>query len=367
VQKARLVRLALAFVSTFASSAPAQTPAPTSPAPPAAQRAPAQPAPPPAQRAPAPPPAQRAPAPTAPSAPGPAQDPLLYAPGVVTLERAGKYLGLGTILNGDGRIVTAFSALGGAQNVDARYSDGTLVPARLGHADRGRDLALLVPQNSRHKLGMRASRKAGAGAPATLRSFAPSGGRVIAGAALATTGPSTLANTEGKALPDMIALATAVPASSVGSPLLDDTSEVVAIVTRACKRAPGSGCTPVLAGTPVGAVRDFLSKVPASAAIPVASIGVQGAADDAGSARGVRVASARGPALSAGLRAGQDARSADVIVALDGVPVTTPEALNLGIEQRAVGDSVDLLVLGAGRYRHVTLIVVAGPVAAPAR
>jgi serine protease Do len=352
VPTARLARRsrALAFVTALAGSAPAQTPVP---------------APPPAQRVPAPPPAQRAPSAPPANAEAPAQDPMLYAPGIVTLERAGKYLGLGTILNGDGRIVTALAALGGAQHVDARYSDGTRVPARLGHADRGRDLALLVPQNGRRKLGMRASRKAGAGVPATLRSFAPSGGRALAGATLATTGPSSLSSPEGKALPDMLVFTTAVPASSVGSPLLDDTSEVIAIVTRACKRSPGSGCTPVLAGTPVSAVREFLQKVPASAAIPVASIGVQGAADDAGAARGVRVASARGPALSAGLRAGQDARNADLIVALDGVPVTTPEALAAGVEQRSIGDSVDLLVLGAGRYRHVTLVVVAAPAAAP--
>jgi serine protease Do len=285
--------------------------------------------------------------------------------GIVLLERAGKLLGLGTVLNGDGRIVAALSSLEGGRNVDARYADGSLVPARLGHADRVRDLALVVPQNSRHKVGLRGSRRAFSAVPPTLRSFVPAEKRAVPGAVLTTTGPSSFLGGDGKPLADAIAFVAPPAKGSVGSPLLDETGEVFAVVTSVCRRMPGAGCTPVLAGTPVTVVRAFLQTVPPSAALPVTWSGVQGAADDSGSARGVRVASARGPALAAGLRAGQDARSADLIVALDDVPVTTPEALTASIEERAVGDVVDLLVLGAGRYRHVTLILAAAPGGGP--
>jgi serine protease Do len=91
----------------------------------------------------------------------------------------------------------------------------------------------------------------------------------------------------------------------------------------------------------------------------VPSLGIEGVPEDTGTTRGLRVARVHGPA-AASLRAGVNAQSADVIFALDGVPLTTPEALDRALEERAVGDVVDLLVLGGGRFRHVTLVVSAG-------
>ena len=88
--------------------------------------------------------------------------------GLVVLERAGKPLGVGTILNSDGRILTALSILGDGRSVDVRYADGGRAPARIGHADRARDLALVVPQSGWHKQGLKASNGAPSGA---LRAF----------------------------------------------------------------------------------------------------------------------------------------------------------------------------------------------------
>jgi serine protease Do len=108
-------------------------------------------------------------------------------------------------------------------------------------------------------------------------------------------------------------------------------------------------------------VRDFLRAATVTAAIPRAGIGIQGDAFDTGVARGVRVTAVRGPALAAGIRASRGSGVADVILALDGVPVTTPDALTEATENRAIGDPVDVLLLSAGRYRHVTLVVAEAP------
>lgn len=283
------------------------------------------------------------------------------ASGVVVLERAGKPIALGTVMNGDGRIVTALSALGDARHVDARYANGSVVPTRLGHAHHGRDLALLVPDNARHKQGLRASRGAG-GKPGALRPFAPAGRKAVLGPAMtAAEGGAAPTGTDGKALPDIIAFTTALSATSAGTPLLDASGEVAAIATRAFRRAPGAQATPILVGTPVSVVREFLRGAPATAVIPVGGIGIQGEAFDTGVARGVRVTAVRGPALAAGLRASRDPKAADLIVALDGTPVTTPDALTEATATRAIGDPIDLLVLSGGRYRHVTLVVAAAP------
>jgi serine protease Do len=281
--------------------------------------------------------------------------------GVVTLERAGKPLGLGTVMNGDGRIVTALSALGNARHVDARYADGSVVPTRLGHAEHARDLALLVPDNARHKQGLRASRDT-SGKLGALRPFVAAGGKATLGPAVAPAeGAAAPTGTDGKALTDAIAFATPLPMTSAGTPLLDTSGEVAAIATRAFRRAPGAPVAAVLVGTPVAVVREFLRTAPPTAAIPVGGIGVQGEAFDTGTARGVRVTAVRGPALAAGLRASRDPKVADVIVAIDGAPVTTPDLLAEVAGAHAVGDPLDLLVLSAGRYRHVTLVVAAAP------
>jgi serine protease Do len=104
----------------------------------------------------------------------------------------------------------------------------------------------------------------------------------------------------------------------------------------------------------------FDRKAP-TAALPSTGIGVQGEAADAGVTRGVRVTAVRGPALMAGLKAGKTVSSADVIVAVDGVPVITPDALSSAVADRAIGDPVDLIVLSGGRYRHVTVVVAQAP------
>jgi hypothetical protein len=227
--------------------------------------------------------------------------------------------------------VTALSALGDGRNVDARFSDGSLVPTRIGHASHARDLALLVPQSGRQRPGLRASRDV-ARVDAPLRPFTAAGTKAVLSAPLTPAGPTAVAGSDGKLLADAITFSTALPASAAGSPLLDADGEVRAIATRAFTRAKGERSQPVLVGTPVTVVRDFLKAAPVTAALPSTGIGVKGEAVDAGVVRGVRITEVRGPAAAAGLRPGKDATSADVIVAIDGTPVI---------------------------YRHVTLVVAA--------
>ena len=50
--------------------------------------------------------------------------------GVVVLEQAGRVTGFGTVLGADARILTALSAMAGAEACDVKYSDGHKVRAR---------------------------------------------------------------------------------------------------------------------------------------------------------------------------------------------------------------------------------------------
>ncbi|HVJ18416.1 MAG TPA: PDZ domain-containing protein, partial [Polyangiaceae bacterium] len=290
-------------------------------------------------------------------------DPLEVArQGVVTLERGGKVLGLGTVLNGDGRILTALSPLTHGNNVDARYADGTVTQVRIGHSDRAWDLALLIPKSARWKKGLKASRQPAIEAGSAVRAFSLVSDKSLALARTIVKGQSTLLGGDSELLRDALELGSRFKTTEFGSPVLDDKGEVVAVVARACAPGAGQVCTQVPYGVPVSAVRAFLRNAPAGAVPPAPWLGIQGATAENGPARGVRVIGVhpQSPAAAAGLKSGS-ATDADLLVAVDGVPVPTPEALAEAVSKRAVGDNVDLLVFGQGRFRHLTLVLRAAP------
>ncbi len=289
-------------------------------------------------------------APSAPSAPSaPAGTVEQARRGVVVLERAGRPLGLGAVLEGDGRILTALSAVGNGNFVTARYHDGQQSPVKLVHSDRAWDLALLAPEKNDKKAGLRASKSPQL---LNLQQF------LLAGAPNAiTTAPATLKPAppwlggDGHALPDAYQLET--KAALLGAPIVDVAGEVVALVARACPPNSTAGCTPVPFGVPVPALKQFLRKIP----VVATWLGIEAAADETSGVRGVRVVRVTpgSPAAGMGLRAGATAASADLIVAVSGTPVASAAELDEAIHGRPAGESAELLVFGMRRYRHVTV------------
>ncbi|HET7540493.1 MAG TPA: PDZ domain-containing protein, partial [Polyangiaceae bacterium] len=169
-------------------------------------------------------------------------------------------------------------------------------------------------------------------------------------------------------LADAYELSSAPKPSDLGTPLVNDQGEVVAIVARACSMSDKRGCTPSPYAAPLTAVRDFLRAAP-----PRKNywLGVQVVAFDAGFARGVRVeaVSPESPAASSGLRAGPPGVG-DVVLAVDGKPIASAETFADAIENREPSSAARLTVLSDGRYREVLLTTASPPEAptlAPAR
>jgi serine protease Do len=283
--------------------------------------------------------------------------------GIVLLERAGKVIGVGSVLSGDGRILTALSPLGHGNNIDARYADGSVSQVKMGHTDRVWDMALLIPQNARWKKGLKASRLSPTKVGSQLRTFSTVGAKEVAPARTIVKGRTTLIGGDSELLQDALELASRFKSTDVGSPIIDDNGDVIGMVARACAPVPNQPCAQVPYGVPVSAVKAFLRTVPANAVPPAPWLGIQGVADDVGPVRGVRVIGVhpKSPAAAAGLRGGADKGAADVVFAVDGSPVTTPEALAEAINQHAVGDSVQLLLFGGGKFRQVSLALRPAP------
>ncbi len=289
--------------------------------------------------------------PAAPAAPAP-NSVETARQGVVVLERQGKPLALGVVLDGDGRILTALSPLTNGNFLSARYADGIVAPLKLVHSDRGWDLALLTPVSTPaqppHKVGLKAARTASFVDLQTFNLAPPN--KVAAAPAALKLSPGLLG---GDAATLTGAYELAQKPTFVGAPVVNSEGEVIAVVARACATGSSAGCVPGPYGAPVTAVKQFLQRVPAEATW----LGVEAASDEAAGVRGVRIVTIipGSPAAIAGVRPGKDPSQADLVVAVDGAPVTTPTELNEAVRARTAGDSVELLLYGMGRYRHVSV------------
>lgn len=276
---------------------------------------------------------------------------------VVMLERAGRPIGIGTLLNGDGRILTALSPLTHGNLIDARYPEGQVVRVKLSRADRAWDLALLTPVGDSRRAGLKASREPTPNAGTKLFAVGYVKDKQLGSSSITIKAKSTLRGGDSAQLVDALELPFTPKPNDIGGPLVNEQGEVVAIVARACSVSDKTGCTLAPYAAPVSAVRDFLRGVPMRRA---PFVGMDVVAFDAGVARGVRVAavSPDGPAADALLRAGPPGIG-DVVIAVDGVPISTPEAFADAVERHPPrrGLPLRLTVLSQGRYHDAALML----------
>jgi serine protease Do len=316
---------------------------------------------PPPATAPAPSPAPAGATPTVP-APAPTEASGFTADqvrrGIVQVEQGGRPLGVGTVLLNDGRILTALSALGGVEQPEIRYADGTVVKSKVGHKDKAWDLALLIPLTGRWVDGLVPTGTDPQGAD--LRSFAPKAGK-LAPAPIAVKGRVDPRSKDGDVLRAALDVDLKGAANTPGAPILDGTGRVVGILVHACKDGGAAApCSTITVGAPVYALRGFLMKTPASAIQPAPWLGLGGAPSAEGNVKGVKIMGIApgSPAEKGGLKAGD---APDTIVAVDGVPVETPEQLAAVIAKRAIGQQVKLLVFAAGKFREAQVTLRPAP------
>lgn len=282
--------------------------------------------------------------------------------GIVVLQRAGQPLGLGVVLGGDGRILSALSPLGSGNELEAKFADDTVHKVKLGHHDRIWDLALLVPQSGKWTDGLSASAADPLREDATIRAFsAATKGKPVA-SPVDLRSRRSLIGGDDQTLANAIELGSRVNARDLGSPLIDEKGRVVGILGRACLPIEGKPCSPVAFGIPVPVLKSFLKSVPADAVAPMPWLGVQGVSETTPVVKGVRLLSIakNSPAANAKLKAGEKG-TGDLIVAVAGSPVTTPEELASAIKKHAIGEKVPITVFNKSGYRNVDVVLRAPP------
>jgi len=288
------------------------------------------------------------------------------ARGVVTIERAGTVLGIGSVLSNDGRILTALSPLGTGNDLDIKYADGSTAKVKVGHHDRTWDLALLVPQSGKWKEGLQASAKSAIreDASTAIKSFTLGKGNKLSFAPMVLRSLRSLLGADDKQIDNVIELGSRVVPTDLGSPILDEDGKVLGMLGRGCSPSTDKDkpCTPVAFGVPLTAIKSFLKGVPAAAVAPAPWLGIQGIPDVGAVAKGVRVLTVHpdSPA-DAGKLKGGDKSTGDLIVAVGGTPVTSPDTLADAIREFSIGDKVPLLVFSGGKYKTVNIQLKAAP------
>lgn len=315
------------------------------------------------------PPAQ---APAAPSAGG-SLDFTQLRRGVVQVEQQGRPMAVGTVLSKDGRVLTSLSALAGVDAPEIRYADGTVVKTKIGHKDKGWDLALLIPQSGKWLDGLMPTDADPTGL--SLQAFLPKAGK-LGPTAVGLKGKVEAHGKEGEPLSNVLDFDLKGLPSIPGAPIINPDGRVIGILAKACKdaapaeadkseakdgKAKAPACNPVTIGVPVTALRSFLMKTPTTAVAPAPWLGLGGQSTESGNVKGVRVMGVApgSPAEKAGLKA--IGESPDVIVAVEGQPVETPEQLAETIAKRAIGQTVKLLVFSQGKFREVPVTLRAAP------
>jgi serine protease Do len=120
----------------------------------------------------------------------------------------------------------------------------------------------------------------------------------------------------------------------------------------------------VVLGAPVSAIRSFLANTPPAAVVKAAApwLGIRGEPELTGNVHGVRVLAVApsSPAERAALKP-----SADIIVAVDGHPIDSPEKLADVIAKHSPGDTVKLLVFSGERFRDVPVALRSASASSP--
>ncbi len=270
--------------------------------------------------------------------------------------------GSGVIITPDGYVLTNDHVVRGAPRLDAVLPDGTSIEARIVGEDPDTDLALLRLARgglSAATLGQSGRLRAG---QLVVAIGNPLGLQATVTAGVISALHRTLRGVSGRLIEDVIQTDAALNPGNSGGALVDSAGRVIGITTAIIGGAQGI-CFAVPIDTAMWVVPELLRE----GRVVRGYLGLAGQTQpfDRRLGRrlglevpaGVLVASLAeaGPAAAAGLRPG------DLILAVDGEPTPTVDAVHKRLGRQAIGRSLTLRVLRAGKVLEMAATVAGQP------
>ncbi len=296
-------------------------------------------------------------------------------PSVVTIEvrgSAGEATGSGFVLRGDGYLLTnnhvATASVGSGSTITVVFADGSQDTATLVGSTGDYDLAVLkVERSGLTPLALADSDAVLVGDP-VVAVGAPLGlqGTVTTGIVSALHRPVTAGDASQPAFIDAIQTDAAINPGNSGGPLVNADGEVIGInsaIAQASGSASATGSIGLGFAIPSNQGRRTAEQLIETGTATYPRIGVL--LDSRYTGEGVQVTTETqdgspsvvkdGPGDRAGIKAG------DIILAIDGRPVTQADELIVAVRAKAPGDAVTLSVRTGDRTRDVRVVLDEAP------
>lgn len=283
-------------------------------------------------------------------------------PSVVFIETP-QSTGSGFVVRADGYLLTNHHVVAGdTDNIAVTFADGTKEPAELVGAASSYDIAVLeVDRDDLEPLDLADSEDVTVGEQ-VVAIGAPLGleGTVTTGIVSAMNRPVTAGDMVETAFINAIQTDAPINPGNSGGPLVNMSGDVVGIASAIAQVPGASGSIGLGFAIPSNQVRRTTEQLIESGKATYPIVGVL--LDNRYEGEGVQVLTddsedepitPGGPAEEAGIEPG------DIIIAIDGRPVTDPDELIVAIRSRAPGDEVDLTIRpgGGDEEREVTLVL----------
>lgn len=266
--------------------------------------------------------------------------------------------GSGSVIDGQGRILTAAHVVQGASSIKVSFQDGTTRTAQVLGSDQSTDIALLKVDPSGltlHPLALGSSKGLSVG-----DALAVIGDPFQYSRSLSTGVVSGLDRTIGATNGFSIAHAIQTDASlnpgNSGGPVLDAHGRLVGIADQiATGGSTSQSSSGVGFAVPIDLVKSELSQLESGARVRHAFLGIE--TNNSSDGKGALVGSVQGggPAAAAGMHNG------DVVTAFDGAPIHGSNDLVAAITARRPGDRVRLTVRRGSSSVKVTATLAAQP------
>lgn len=271
--------------------------------------------------------------------------------------------GSGFIWDRAGHVVTNDHVVSGAGEVRVVLDDGRALPARLVGRAPWADLAVLRLEPAPDDLvplpiGRSADLIVGQSVLAIGNPFGLS--RTLTTGIISALGRQ-LPTASGRIVAGVIQTDAAINPGNSGGPLVDSAGRLIGVNTAIV--APSGAFAGVGFAIPVDTVNRIVPALVRDGRAPLAGIGIVAVPEEIAARAGIRgiaVQSVRtGSSAEAAGLVGLDARGmlGDVIVAIDGKPVTSLAELSLALDARGIGNRAKLGLVRAGRTLDVDVLV----------
>jgi putative serine protease PepD len=259
--------------------------------------------------------------------------------------------GTGFVYDKAGDIITADHVVAGATKISVRFKDGTTAKATLVGADPSSDTAVIKVGVDAAKLTPLALADSAAVVPGegVVAIGSPFGYAESITAGIVSAVARTISAPNGYSIPNAIQTDAAINHGNSGGPLIDSSGDVVGINVQIATDSQSSVSDNAGVGfaVPSNTVKTVVSDLIAGKPVRHPYLGIS--VGDASSRSGATVGSVRAgsPAAAAGLKVG------DIIVAIDGKPITGADQLTGVVSEHQPGDKISITVDRKGATVHL--------------